>query len=100
MSDGHMANIFQPEYSTVKIFTDRGPSPLYQAKSGSFSPALRMREWLKIRLALCQIEHALSCTSLPGYTLEEVVCGRGDLKAIRIYSMVYCPDSKVTIYSL
>ena len=60
MSDGYMAYIFQPEDSTVKIFTDSCHSPLYQTKPGSFSHALRMREWLKIRLALCQIEHALS----------------------------------------
>ena len=56
-----------------------------------------MREWLKIRLALCQIEQALSGTTLPGYALEELVCGRSDLKAIRISSMAYSPDSKVTI---
>ena len=97
MSDGHMAHIFQPEDSTVKIFTENGPSPLYQAKPCSFSPALRMREWLQIRLVLCQIEQALSGTSLPGYALEEEVCGRDDLKAIRISSMAYSPDSKVTI---
>jgi hypothetical protein len=71
-----MSYIFQPEDSTVKIFTNYGPKPLYHAKPGSFSPALRMREWLKIRLALCQIEQALSGTTLPGYAMEELVCRR------------------------
>lgn len=95
-SDGHMTYMFKPEDSTVKIFTDRGPRPLYHAKAGSFSPALRMREWLKIRLALCQIKQALSGTAVPGYAMEERVEGRYDLQAIRISSMAYSPDSKVT----
>lgn len=56
-----------------------------------------MREWLKIRLALCQIEQAFRGTSLPGYALEEEVCGRNDLKAIRTSSVAYSPDSKVAI---
>ena len=94
-SDEHMAYIFQPEDSTVKIFTDSGPNTLYHAKPRSFSPALRMREWLKIRLARCQIEQALSGATLPGYALEEL--GHSDLEAIRISSMAYSPDSKVTI---
>ena len=92
-----MAYIFQPEDSTVKIFTDSVPNPLYHAKPRSFFPVLRMREWLKIRLALCQIEQALSGTTLPGYAMEELVCGRSDLKALRFASMAYSPDSKVTI---
>lgn len=96
-SDGHMTYMFKPEDSTVKIFADSGPRPLYHAKAGSFSPALRMREWLKIRLALCQIEQALSGTAVPGYAMEERVEGRYDLQAIRISSMAYSPDSKVTI---
>lgn len=91
MSDAHMGYIFQPEDSTVKIFTDSGHSPLYQTKPGSFSPELSMREWLKIRLGLCQIEHSLSGTTLPGYALEDQVCGQDDLKAIRISSVAYSP---------
>ena len=51
-----------------------------------------MREWLKIRLALCQIERALSALRLPGYTLEEQVCGRNDLMALRVASMAYTPE--------
>jgi hypothetical protein len=90
MSDGLMGYIFQPEDSTVK-FSDGGHSSLYQTKPGSFSPALRMREWLKIRLGLCQIEHSLSGTTLPRYALEEEVCGRYDLIAIRISSVAYSP---------
>jgi hypothetical protein len=31
-SDGHMAYIFQPEDSTVKVCTDGGPKPLYHAR--------------------------------------------------------------------
>ena len=31
-SDGHMAYIFQPEDSTVKVFTDGSPKPLYHAR--------------------------------------------------------------------
>jgi hypothetical protein len=96
-SEGHMSYIFHPEDSTVKIFTDRGPKPLYPAKPGSFPPALGMREWLNIRLALCKIEQVLSVTNVPGYALEEQVCGRSDLKALRIASMDYSPDNKVTI---
>jgi hypothetical protein len=96
-SEGHVSYIFQPEESTVKIFTDSGPKPLYRAEPESFSPALRMREWLKIRLALCQIEQALSASSLPRYALEELVCGRSDLMALRIALMAYTPDSRVTI---
>lgn len=68
-------DIFQPEESTVKIFTDSVSKRFYRAEPESFSPALGMREWLKIRLALCQIEQALSASSLPGYALEEQVCG-------------------------
>jgi hypothetical protein len=56
-----------------------------------------MREWLKKRLALCQIEQALSGTTLPGYAVEELVCGHSDLKALRIASMAYRPDCIVTI---
>ena len=92
-----MSYIFQPEESTVKIFTDSGPKPLYRAEPESFSPALRMRAWLTISLALCQIEQALSASSLPGYALEELVRERSDLMALRIASMAYTPDSKVTI---
>jgi hypothetical protein len=36
-------------------------------------------------------------TTLHRYVLEEEVCGRDDLKAIRISSVAYSPDSKVTI---
>lgn len=97
MSDGCMGYIFQLDDSTVKIFTNSSHSTLFPTKAGSFSPALRMREWLKIWLALCQIEHALSWTTLPGYALEEEVCGRDDLKAISFSSLAYSPDSKVTI---
>ena len=97
MSDCHMGYIFLPDDSTVMIFTKSGHSSLFQINAGSFSPALRMREWLKIRLALCQIKQALSGTTLPGYALEEEVCGRDYLKAIRISSVAYSPDSKVAI---
>ena len=89
MNDGHTGYIFQPEDSTVKIFTDSGHSPLYQTKPWSFSPALRKREWLKILLGLCQIKHAQSGTTLSGYALEEEVYGRDDLKVIRISSVAY-----------
>ena len=82
-SDGHMSYIFSPEESTVKIFTDSVSQPFYRAEPESFSPALRMREWLKIRLALCQMERALSVSRLPGYALEEQVCGRSDLMALQ-----------------
>ena len=96
-SEGHISYIFNPEESTVKIFTDSVSQPFYRAEPEPFSLALRMREWLKIRLALCQMERALSASRLPGYALEEQVCGRQDLMALRVTSMGYTPDSRVTI---
>jgi hypothetical protein len=78
MSDGHMGYIFQPDDSTVKIFTNSGHSTLFQIKAGSFSPALRMREWLKIHT---------SC-AMPDQTGPEwdnsarVSTGRGNLGEI------------------
>ena len=75
-SDGHMGYIFQPDDSTVKTFTNGCLNTPFQTKTGSFSPALRMREWLMKRRALCQIKQVPSGTSRPGVRI-----GRGSLWA-------------------
>jgi hypothetical protein len=91
-SEGHISYIFNPEESTVKIFTDSVSQPFYRAEPETYSPALRMRECFKIMLSLCQMQRALSASRLPGYALEEQVCGRQDLMALRVTARGYTPD--------